>query len=65
MKHGGHCKDMYHWYIQLTFPRGQAIEFKFVNKTEDGNILWEANENRSFTSEGGDSVMDWGTFRYP
>lgn len=63
MQHGGRGQDSHHWNVGLTFPRGQAIEFKFIQKTEDGEILWEGGENRVFTAEDGDTTVEWGSFR--
>src|SRR5690349_7012551 len=64
MKHSGRGKDAQRWCIHLAFPHGQEMEFKFLEKTEDGNVLWEADGNRVFTAEGGDTAIEWGDFRF-
>jgi hypothetical protein len=64
MQHGGRGQDANHWNINLTLPRGQAMEFKFVHKTDDGNVVWEEGDNRYFTAEDGEASVEWGHFRY-
>ena len=57
---GRHLHD---WNVDLVLPRGQTIEFKFIQKTERGDVLWEEGENRSFTAKGPHTTTHWGPFR--
>jgi len=47
----------------MTFPLGQELEFNFVVKSQSGKIAWEVGDNRTFTASGGESCVEWGTFR--
>lgn len=62
MKHAAFGGDAHHWRIDLSFPRGQELEFKFVEKTPDGGVQWEAGDNRVFTAANGESCVEWGMF---
>lgn len=64
MQHGGRGQDAHHWNITLTFPVGQEMEFKFVQKTEDGEVMWEEGDNRVFSADGSQATVEWGSFRY-
>lgn len=63
MQHGGQGQEAHHWNLNLTFPKGQEMEFKFIQKTDDGAVLWEEGDNRIFTAEDGESNTEWGAFR--
>jgi hypothetical protein len=63
MQHGGHGQESHHWNINLTFPRGSAIEFKFIKKSGDGGVYWEQGDNRAFTADEGNASIEWGHFR--
>ena len=57
---GPHLHD---WSIDLRLPRGKSIEFKFIQKSEYGDILWEDGENRVFTAEAPISTTHWGRIK--
>jgi len=63
MQHCGHSHNAHRWNINLIFPRGQELEFKFIHKAQDGQVAWEAGENRIFQAEDGDTAIEWGGFR--
>lgn len=57
---GRHLVD---WTIELTFERGQSVEFKFIEKTATGEVRWEEGANRVFHAEQPESTTHWGAFR--
>jgi len=57
---GGHVHD---WNIDLALPRGERVEFKFIKKSDTGEVFWENGENHVFAAVGPDSIVHWGSFR--
>ena len=38
------------WFLPVSVPAGTTIEFKFIKKDAQGNVIWEGGENRTITS---------------
>lgn len=57
---GGHVVE---WTADLSLEPGQTIEFKFVQKTETGDVRWEEGPNRVFRAQSPGSTTHWGAFR--
>ncbi|WP_234410610.1 alpha-amylase family glycosyl hydrolase [Caldalkalibacillus mannanilyticus] len=38
------------WYMDLSVPAGQTIQFKYIKKDSQGNVVWESGNNHSFTT---------------
>ena len=63
MQSGGRGQEAHHWNINLTFPLGQEVEFKFIQKSAEGDVMWEEGENRLFTADETGATIEWGNFR--
>lgn len=37
------------WYVKLTLPAGEAVEYKYYRVESDGSVNWESDPNRSYT----------------
>ncbi|WP_161979356.1 alpha-amylase family glycosyl hydrolase [Streptococcus sp. S784/96/1] len=47
------------WYLPVSLPAGQKIEFKFIKKNAQGQVVWESGVNRTLaTSESSTGVLD-------
>lgn len=44
------CPNYPEWFLHVSIPAGTTFSFKFIKKDADGNVTWESNENRVFTS---------------
>lgn len=38
------------WFLPVSVPANTTIEFKFIKKDSNGNVVWESGSNRIFTS---------------
>lgn len=38
------------WFLPVSVPMGTTIEFKFIKKDANGNVVWESGENHTITS---------------
>ena len=38
------------WFLPVSVPANTTIEFKFIKKDAQGNVIWESGENRTITS---------------
>lgn len=41
------------WYVTITLPAGQAVEYKYYRVGTDGSVNWESDPNRSYTVPAG------------
>lgn len=41
------------WFFDVSVPAGQEIEFKFIKKDADGNVVWEGGTNHVYTTPTG------------
>lgn len=37
------------WFFDVTVPEGYDLEFKFIKKDADGNVIWESGANHTYT----------------
>jgi hypothetical protein len=37
------------WFLNVSVPAGQTIQFKFIKIAANGAVTWEAGANRSYT----------------
>lgn len=37
------------WFFDVTVPEGYDLEFKFIKKDADGNVIWESGTNHTYT----------------
>lgn len=44
------CPDYPEWFLHVSVPANTTFSFKFIKKDAAGNVTWESNENRVFTS---------------
>lgn len=44
------CPNYPEWFLHVSVPAGTTFSFKFIKKDANGNVTWESNENRVFTS---------------
>lgn len=47
------------WYYDISVPAGERIEYKFIKKDGNGNVVWESGPNHSYTTPatGTDTIM--------
>jgi glycosidase len=38
-----------HWFLNVSVPAGQTIQFKFIKIAANGTVTWEAGSNHSYT----------------
>ncbi|MCD8373211.1 MAG: IPT/TIG domain-containing protein [Clostridia bacterium] len=38
------------WFFDISLPAGTEIEFKFIKKDSDGNVVWESGSNHVYTT---------------
>jgi alpha-amylase len=38
------------WKITLNLPPNTAVLYKYIKKDGSGNVIWESDPNRSFTT---------------
>lgn len=38
------------WFYDINLPKNKNIEYKFIKKNKDGQIIWESGENHKITS---------------
>ena len=38
------------WFLPVSVPAGTEIQFKFIKKDANGNVMWESGDNRVITS---------------
>ena len=52
------------WYLPVSIPADKEIEFKFIKKDSNGNVIWESNiANRKIkTSSLSTGVLDTETY---
>lgn len=61
------CPNYPEWFLHVSVPAGTTFSFKFIKKDADGNVTWESNENRVFSSSTSAAgtvdtpVYTWGT----
>jgi hypothetical protein len=36
------------WFLNVSLPAGQTVEFKFIDIRSDGSVQWEGGANHSF-----------------
>lgn len=41
------------WYAEIDIPAGTVFEYKYLRKTSSGQVVWESDPNRRFTTTGG------------
>jgi glucoamylase len=39
------------WFGTIDLPAGTVFEYKYIKKTSDGMVIWQAGENNQFTTE--------------
>ena len=37
------------WFLNVSLPAGQTVQFKFIDVQANGNVVWENGSNHSFT----------------
>jgi glycosidase len=37
------------WFLNVSLPAGQTVQFKFIDIQANGNVVWEAGSNHSYT----------------
>ncbi|HEY4046947.1 MAG TPA: carbohydrate-binding module family 20 domain-containing protein [Acidobacteriaceae bacterium] len=37
------------WFLNVSVPAGQTIQFKFIKVAADGTVTWEGGSNHSYT----------------
>lgn len=37
------------WFFDVSVPEGYNLEFKFIKKDADGNVIWESGTNHAYT----------------
>lgn len=37
------------WYVRVSLPVGERVEYKFIRKESDGEVRWESDPNRVYT----------------
>nr|AEL33336.1 cyclodextrin glucanotransferase precursor [Bacillus sp. 20RF] len=50
------------WYYDISVPAEENLEYKFIKKDGNGNVVWESGDNHTYTSPpaGTDTVIvDW------
>jgi hypothetical protein len=50
------------WFLNVALPAGQTVQFKFIDIQANGNVVWEAGANHSFTvptSGTGSQTVNW------
>ncbi|UTR08279.1 alpha-amylase family glycosyl hydrolase [Alkalihalobacillus sp. LMS6] len=50
------------WYYDISVPAGKKVEYKYIKKDQNGNVVWQSGNNRSYTTpnSGTDTVRtDW------
>jgi hypothetical protein len=40
------------WFLNVSLPAGQTVEFKFIVIRSDGSVVWENGANHTFTVPG-------------
>ncbi len=47
------------WYYDISVPAGKNLEYKYIKKDQNGNVVWQGGNNRTYTSPttGTDTVM--------
>lgn len=61
------CPNYPEWFLHVSVPADTTFSFKFIKKDADGNVTWESNENRVFTSSSSSTgtvdtpVYTWGS----
>jgi len=40
------------WFLNVSLPAGQTVEFKFIDIRSDGSVQWEGGANHSFQVPG-------------
>lgn len=49
------------WYAEIDLPTERAFEYKYIKKSGGGNVVWESDPNRRYTTTegcGGSSSVD-------
>ncbi|WP_353625590.1 carbohydrate-binding module family 20 domain-containing protein [Bacillus sp. JCM 19041] len=50
------------WYYDISVPAEENLEYKYIKKDLNGNVVWESGNNHSYTppASGTDTVIvDW------
>lgn len=50
------------WFLNVSLPAGQRVEFKFIDVQANGNVVWENGTNHSYTvpaSGTGSVTVNW------
>jgi len=50
------------WYMDVSVPEGTALEFKFIKKDSNGNVIWESGSNHTYTTPigtTGETIVNW------
>ncbi|MFS0786683.1 alpha-amylase family glycosyl hydrolase [Shouchella sp. 1P09AA] len=50
------------WYYDISVPAGKKVEYKYIKKDQNGNVVWQSGNNQIFTTPhaGTDTVItDW------
>ena len=37
------------WFLNVSLPAGQTVQFKFIDIQSNGNVVWESGSNHSYT----------------
>ena len=47
------------WYYDISVPAEHPLEYKFIKKDNENNVIWESGTNHSYTapSQGTDTIM--------
>ncbi len=40
------------WFLNVSLPAGQTVQFKFIDIQSNGNVVWENGANHTFTAPG-------------
>jgi hypothetical protein len=40
------------WFLNVSLPAGQTVEFKFIDIRSNGSVRWESGSNHTFTVPG-------------
>ncbi len=51
------------WKVTINLPANTLIQYKYIKKDGSGNVIWESDPNRSFTTPGSGSVTRNDTWR--
>jgi hypothetical protein len=43
------CPNYPNWFLNVSVPAGQNIQFKFVDIQANGNVVWESGSNHTYT----------------